>query len=328
MNLLCLNPGSTSIKASWFDLPHQMHSPPFRQVTLEGTDIESWFERCAVAPELVAIRLVHGGTIFTSTREFWPHDLKRLSPFLPLAPNHLPITLRALELALERWPNTRLFVCPDSEFHRTMLPEAKTLPLPENVRAQGISRLGFHGLSFQSIIHQLEPDLPEKLIIAHLGGGSSLCAIRNGESIDTTMGFTPLGGLPMGTRSGDVDPGILLHLLRQGKSLDSLETLLTQESGLLGLSGISADLRDLSPDSLAVSSFCYAVQKGIGAMITALGGLDLLVFTGGVGENQPLIRDRITSTLESLPLHFSTRVLPSRESVAMADTLRPWLPED
>jgi acetate kinase len=223
-----------------------------------------------------------------------------------------------------RSPNAAQIVCLDTAFHRTMPDVSRTLALPADIRDMGVERYGFHGLSLESILEQLS-QAPPRLVIAHLGNGASLTAIRNGESIDTTMGLTPTGGIMMGTRCGDLDPGVALYLLRNGfAGSDELEALFDRRSGLLGVSGIASDVRELQrvreqnrQADLALRMFCYEVRKAIAGMAAALGGLDLLLFTGGIGEHATELRNEICSELAFFKA-FETRVLPSEEDLQIA----------
>lgn len=207
---------------------------------------------------------------------------------------------------MQRFVGIPQIACFDTAFHRTLPEYAARLPLPYEFWTKGIRRYGFHGLSFESIVHTLGSELPPRVIVAHLGNGCSLCAIRDGKSVDTTMGLTPTGGVMMGTRSGDLDPGVLLHLLRvEGYSAEKLDQLLNHESGLQGVSGKTSDMRQLlaSTDKgadLAVEMFCYSIAKFIAAMVVALGGVDLLVFTAGIGEHAAPVRSNICSRLGHL----------------------------
>ena len=193
----------------------------------------------------------------------------------------------------------------DTQFHANLPDVARVLPIARKLQTEGIQPYGFHGLSLESIVRQLGPDLPERLVIAHLGNGASITAVRGGQSIDPSMGLTPSGGVIMGTRSGDLDPGVLMYLLRE-KKFDAarLEALVDHRSGLLGISGISSDMRRLheaaasNPNArLAIAMFCASVRKQIAAMITVLDGVDMLVFTGGIGENDALVRAEICNGL-------------------------------
>jgi acetate kinase len=217
----------------------------------------------------------------------------------------MPPALSVIRFAEAHFPTLPQVACFDTSFHAHMPDLARVLPIPYALRAEGVKRYGFHGLSCESIVRQLGGALPSKLLIAHLGNGASITAVKDGQSIDTTMGLTPTGGIIMGTRSGDLDPGVLVYLARQ-KKLDAtqLEELVDRRSGLLGVSGVSADLRDLhkvahsTPDArLAIDMFCYSAAKQLAAMSAALGGVDTIVFTGGIGENDAQVRALICGHL-------------------------------
>jgi acetate kinase len=230
--------------------------------------------------------------------------LLQLDAASAFAPLHTPSALSVIRFAQEHFPRLPQAACFDTTFHADMPERAHVLPLPREFRAAGIRRYGFHGLSCESIMHQLAKT-PDRLIIAHLGNGASVTAVRNGKSIDTSMGLTPTGGVIMGTRSGDLDPGVLVYLARERKfDATMLERLVDHRSGLLGISGVGSDMRDLhrvassnADARLAIEMFCYSVRKQIAAMIAALGGLDLLVFTGGIGENDADVRGAICEGL-------------------------------
>lgn len=265
-------------------------------------------ERHAPAPVAIGHRIVHGGPHLRQHALIDTQVMTQLEAALTFAPLHTPAALAVIRYAATHFPGLPQVACLDTCFHEAMPPVASTLPLPRATRAAGIRRYGFHGLSCESIVRQLGPALPEGLLIAHLGNGASITAVRDGISIDTSMGLTPTGGLMMGTRSGDLDPGVLVHLMREMK-LDAaaIEDLVGHHCGLLGVSGISADMRALhdavgvNPDArLAIDMFCYAVAKALGAMSTALRGVDQIVFTGGIGEHDHLVRAMICAQLASL----------------------------
>ena len=248
-------------------------------------------------------RVVHGGSRFTGPTIVNPEVLAQLRELIPLAPLHQPYNLAAIEAAFERLPNVPQVACFDTSFHRGQPAVAELIPLPLEFREQGLQRYGFHGLSYEyvaSVLPEVAPKIANgRVIVAHLGSGASLCALKEGKSVDSTLGFTALDGLCMGTRPGALDPGVVLHLFQGLKlSTKEVETLLYKKSGLLGISGISNDMRDLlgrsEPDArLAVDYFVYRVAKEIGALTAVLGGVDGLVFTAGIGENSPEIRQRI-----------------------------------
>jgi acetate kinase len=233
-------------------------------------------------------------------------ELKKLSA---LAPLHMPAAIAGIE-AIAAW-HPRLFqvACFDTAFHASMPEIARRLPLPLWADRAGVRRYGFHGISYEYVLSKLGPEAPSRIVIAHLGNGSSLVAVKDGRSIDTTMGFTPAGGVLMGTRTGDLDPGALVYLLREKHlSTDEIERLVERESGLLGVGGTSDMIALLERADerarLAVAMFGYAVRKAIGALGAALGGIDLLVFTGGIGEHAPSVRADACAGLESFGVHL------------------------
>jgi acetate kinase len=251
----------------------------------------------------VGHRVVHGGSSFKGPTVLNPEVLEELYSLVPLAPLHQPYNLAAIEAATERLPGVPQVACFDTSFHRGQSEVAELVPLPKALRQLGLQRYGFHGLSYEyiaSVLPDVAPEIADgRVIVAHLGSGASLCALKERRSVDSTLGFTALDGLCMGTRPGSLDPGVVLHLIQGLKlSVKDVETLLYKKSGLLGISGISNDMRDLlvrsEPDArLAVDYFVYRATKEIGASTAVLGGLDALVFTAGIGENSPEIRKRI-----------------------------------
>lgn len=251
----------------------------------------------------VGHRVVHGGAYFTKPVVVDKEVLAKLHELVPLAPLHQPHNLAAIEAVFDRLPNVPQVACFDTSFHRDHLPVADLIPLPREFADAGVQRYGFHGLSYEYVATALQETVPEiarrRIIIAHLGNGASLCALHNGRSVDTTMGFTALEGLCMGTRPGTLDPGAVLYLFQnRGLSAKEVETILYKKSGLLGISGISNDMRVLlgrdEPEAkLAVDYFVYRTAKEIGALTAVLGGVDALVFTAGIGENSAEIRRRI-----------------------------------
>lgn len=247
-------------------------------------------------------RVVHGGVEFSAPVLVNDDVLNRLRALAPLAPLHQPHNLGAIELLRELRPALPQVACFDTAFHRTMPEVAQRYALPYEFFERGVRSYGFHGLSCEYIASvlpdHLGPAAKGGVIVAHLGNGASLCALRDGKSVATTMGFTPLDGVPMGTRCGAIDPGVLLYLQRQGMSVDDVDDLLNHRSGLLGLSGISSDMRTLlaSDDpraALAVEHFCYRAACEIGSLAAALAGVDAIVFTGGIGEHAGAIREKI-----------------------------------
>jgi acetate kinase len=274
--------------------------------------LTSWLGQAGAeyAPTAIGHRIVHGGPHHAHPARVTETLLTELRALVPLAPAHLPGELRAIAALAQAYPDLPQVACFDTAFHQTMPPVAKLLPLPRWLWDAGIRRFGFHGLSYEYIAGELarEGTPPERVIIAHLGNGASMAGLLRGRSIETTMGFTPNGGLVMSTRSGELDPGVPLYLLRaRGLTVEALAELIERQSGLLGVSTLSGDMRDLlaSPDpraAEAVELFCYTARKYIGALTAALGGLDLLVFTGGIGEHAPEVRRRICAGLDFLGL--------------------------
>jgi len=266
----------------------------------------------------VGHRVVHGGARITGTTVVNPEVLAALRELVPLAPLHQPHNLAAIEAVSERLPDVPQVACFDTSFHRGQPAVAELIPLPHDLRRSGLQRYGFHGLSYEYIASVLPEVAPEiaygRVIVAHLGSGASLCALRAGKSVDCTLGFTPLDGLCMGTRPGTLDPGVVLHLFQGLKlSVKEVETLLYKRSGLLGISGISSDMRDLlgraEPEArLAVDYFVYRAAKEIGALAAVLRGVDALVFTAGIGENSPEIRQRICEASAWLGVALDTQL--------------------
>jgi acetate kinase len=266
--------------------------------------------------DAVAHRVVHGGKKYSTPHRITPAVLLDLKQIIHLAPDHLPHEIKAIQATSYYYPDMIQVACFDTAFHRQMPQLAKIVALPRHYQHSGVIRYGFHGLSYEYILQELRKEAGDevadgRIIIAHLGNGASMAAIRHGKSMDTTMGFTPAGGLVMSTRSGDLDPGILIYLLEeQGLRPSALNELINHQAGLLGVSGISSDMRDLldKEDSEihareAVELFCYQASKHLGALAAALGGVETLVFTAGIGENSPIIRQRICQNLAFLGIH-------------------------
>jgi acetate kinase len=264
----------------------------------------------------VGHRVVHGGAKFTKPVVVTPEILTELRKLIPLAPLHQPYNLAAIEAVEERLPGVPQVACFDTSFHRDHAAVADLIPLSREVCKDGLQRYGFHGLSYEYIASTLPEVAPEiakgKVIVAHLGSGASLCALHDGKSVDTTMGFTAVEGLCMGTRPGSIDPGAVLYLFQNlGLSVKEVESILYKKSGLIGISGISNDMRDLlgraEPEAkLAVDYFIYRIAKEIGGLAAALGGVDALVFTAGIGENSPEIRQRVCEASAWLGIEIDT----------------------
>ena len=267
-----------------------------------------WFrEEYADRLRLVAVghRVVHGGLEFAQPVLIDAGVLAKLERLTPLAPLHQPHNLAPIKAVMRLRPDLPQVACFDTSFHRGRAPATERFGLPDNYFHKGVRRWGFHGLSYQSVANKFRrvaPDLATgRIIVAHLGSGASMCAMKDGRSVDTTMSFSTLDGLPMGTRCGSLDPGVVLFLL-QNSTRDEVETMLYKKSGLLGISGISNDVRELlaSDDPRAADAlqyFVYRAVREVGSLTAALGGLDALVFTAGIGENSPVIRQRICQSL-------------------------------
>jgi acetate kinase len=267
--------------------------------------IRDWIRQHGAAAEVVAAghRIVHGGERFAEPVRITPDVLTALDRLVPLAPLHEPHNLAPIRALAEATPGLPQVACFDTAFHRTQPAVARTFALPHELTDAGVRRYGFHGLSYEYIASVLPRVAPEiagaRAVVAHLGNGASMCALRAGRSVATTMGFTALDGLPMGTRPGSLDPGVLLYLMAQHHmDARSIEDLLYHRSGLLGVSGLSSDMRTLlasdSPRAKqAVDLFVYRIGRELGSLAAALGGLDALVFTGGIGENAAEIRARV-----------------------------------
>jgi acetate kinase len=255
----------------------------------------------------VGHRIVHGGPRFTSPQRIDEKLKAALKELIPFAPLHLPSQIAMIEAVAAHYPDLPQVACFDTAFHSGMPEVAKRFALPQELWDQGIWRYGFHGLSYEYVVGKLGKEIGQRTIIAHLGNGSSMVALKNGAPMDTSMGLTPTGGFMMGTRSGDLDPGVLLHLMKKGYSADHLEKLLDHQAGLVGVSGQTSEMRVLlekrktdRASALAVEMFCYQVRKFMGAFAAVLGGLDMLIFTGGIGERAAAVRTETCAGLEYL----------------------------
>ncbi len=268
------------------------------------------------APGAIGHRVVCGGPTVQNNQRITPELIDEIERYTDFAPLHTPIAVYIMREALRLFPGVPNFAILDTYFHRTM-PEVVThMPIPEEYSAMGVRRYGYHGISYESIIYQLQGNVPENLIVAHLGNGASISAIRNGKCLDTSMGLTPTGGIISGSRTGDIDPGVLLFILRKiaeteesaSAAADMLETAVSKKAGLLGVSDLSNDMRDLrdaikegnAKARLAVDKFTWTIAKWIGSYVAELGGLDMLVFTGGIGENDIASRAQICAGLGAL----------------------------
>jgi acetate kinase len=306
MKVLVINGGSTSLKAALFQGPAAA-----RRLSVDAPGAEAlarlgreWSLDWATL-DGVGHRVVHGGERHVEPARVTSTLLDDLRALAPYDPNHLPAEIALIEEVARLRPGLPQVACFDTAFHATLPPVARVLPLPRRLLERGVRRYGFHGLSYQWVTAEVARRFGPggRLVIAHLGGGASLAAIRDGRSIDTSMGFSPSAGVPMATRSGDVDPGVIAFLARsEGMSAQDFARMATEQSGLLGVSGISGDLRTLAASSdpraaEAIALFCYEVKKRVGAFAAALGGLDRLVFTGGIGEHSAEVRAAVCEGL-------------------------------
>ena len=330
--VLALNSGSSSLKFALYhitaneqaslvkDAIEQLDQASPGGSTNQRDGVRRIFETLAAhgypKPDAIGHRIVHGGPDYAAPQRIDASLLAALRRLAPLAPLHLPPEIELIEAVAVHCPDRPQVACFDTAFHRAMPELAQRFPLPEGLWTEGVRRYGFHGLSYEYVLGVLGN--ANRTIIAHLGNGSSLVAIDNGRAVDTTMGLTPIGGVVMGTRSGDLDPGVLLYLSRQ-KHYDTsrLERLLNDESGLRGVSGTTSDMKTLIERrqqdpraALAVAMFCNSVRKHIGAFAAVLGGVETLVFTGGIGEHAAEVRWEICRGLE----HLGVRLHPERNA--------------
>lgn len=275
-------------------------------------------------PDAVGHRLVHGGPNHKAPEIVTPELMLTLRSLVSLAPLHLPAEIKGIDAVTQYFPDICQVVCFDTAFHRRMPEVAQRLPIARSLWHAGIHRYGFHGLSYEYICQALGQDIDGRVIIAHLGNGASMAALKNGHPQDTTMGFSALGGLMMGTRSGDLDPGVLFYLMQeQGYDVRQLEKLINRHSGLVGVSGISSDMKTLLDQrtaephaAQAIELFCHTARKSVGALAAVLEGLDTLVFTGGIGEKAAPVRWMICRGLQHLGIHLD----PAKND-AHADTI-------
>ncbi len=308
----------------------------FRDHAAALLEITAWLDSAGKRTiDAVGHRVVHGGSSYGEPHLIEDTLLAGIEALVPFAPDHLPHELAAIRELRRVFPDLPQVACFDTAFHRTMPDVAQRYALPEAVLRHGVLRYGFHGLSYEYILNELKTVAgPEaaggKVIVAHLGNGASMGAFRNGTSRDTTMGFTPAGGLVMSTRSGDLDPGVIVYL-SQEKGMDAagLNRLVNKEAGLLGISGTSPDMKELLAQeatdpraAAAVELFCYQAKKYLGALAAILDGLDTLVFTGGIGENAALVRERICAGLEFLGVTIDEKRNHGNEPVISRDNGR------
>ena len=322
MRVLSINCGSSTLKYATFDVESSDERQTARgtverigqAIPDHATAVHALLEdleRSGLLPDAVGHRVVHGGALHAAPVVVDDALLTELDGLAPFAPLHLPAEIRAIRAVADRWPNRRQVACFDTAFHRTLSDVAQRYAVPESVHAAGARRYGFHGLSYEYVVGSVGAQTLGRAVVAQLGSGASMAAIRESKSVDKTMGFTPSGGLVMATRLGDVDPGLLLYLAQHGYDARALEQLVNQRAGLLGLSGTSADVRDLLARSdsdprarLALDVFVWSARRWVGAMTASLGGIDTLVFTGGIGQHAPPVRADIARGLEYLGVHL------------------------
>ena len=302
--------------------------------TNAGNLLIEWLEKQDgfVSVKAIGHRIVHGMK-HTDPQQVTSELLDELKKISAYDPEHLPGEINLIELFQKRYPLLPQIACFDTSFHSSMPPVAKMLPIPRRYNEKGIQRYGFHGLSYAWLMEELKQiqgneTAQGKIILAHLGNGASIAAVKDGISIDTSMGFTPTSGLPMGTRSGDLEPGVAWYLMKVEKlTPEQFSHLINHESGLLGVSETSSDMRELikikdtdSRAAEAIELFCYQAKKWIGSYIAVLGGLDTLIFSGGIGENAPEVRDRICHGLQFLGIELDEAKNLKNEAVISTDT--------
>ncbi len=344
--LLTINGGSSSIKFAVYGMDIKLNkmisgeikrigldNPEFiitniltnekNEIKIDGTNFKEaaevllgWLKEQEFfeAIKCIGHRIVHG--LEHTHPEIIDDDLvKELYKISNYDPNHLPAEIEMIELFKRQFPKLLQVACFDTSFHTTLPKIAKTFALPKKYYDEGVKRYGFHGISYSYLMDELrknnKTEAKGRIILAHLGNGASLAAVKNGKCLDTSMGFTPAGGLVMSTRSGDLDPGVAWYLIQNGMNAQTFNALINQKSGLLGISGLSSNMRDLLQQeknnkdaALAIEIFCYQIKKYIGAYTAALEGLDTLVLSGGIGENAPLIRSRICKGFEYLGIEI------------------------
>jgi acetate kinase len=333
-SVLAINSGSSSVKFALFTLESQPRA--LYRGTLDTractNAIHELLERLTVVTVShpltgVGHRIVHGGAALREPCVVTDDVIGALGALVRFAPNHLPQEIALIESMRQARPGIPQIVCFDTAFHADLPDVSRRLPIPDRYAAEGVRRYGFHGLSYTFLMDELKRRGAEppacRVVLAHLGNGSSLAAVLDGRSIDTSMGFTPIGGIVMGTRSGDLDPGVVTYIARTtGFDPDQVEHELSHMGGLAALSGGTADMRELlareahdAPSRIAASIYCYAVKKQIGAYAAALGGLDVLVFSGGIGEHAASVRSRVCNGLAFLGIELDERANAANEPV-------------
>ena len=330
------------------DIDLQLSGPADSQHKTALAFLVEWLHQHEAGWKIVGVghRVVHGGKLFSAPTVLSAPTIDTLRSFTPLAPLHQPHNLAGVDALTAALPGTPQVACFDTAFHRTQPDVAQVFALPRKFTEEGVRRYGFHGLSYEYIVDVLPKHLPAaqangRVLVAHLGNGASMCAIHGGKSQASTMGFTAVDGLMMGTRTGNLDPGVVLYMVENhGMDAKALTKLLYKDSGLLGVSGISQDMRELlaspRPEAKeAVDLFCYRIQREIGSLAAALGGLDAIVFTGGIGEHAAPIREKVCAPLGWLGVDFdaaaneqkATRITKanSRTDVLVIPTNEEWM---
>jgi acetate kinase len=365
--ILTINGGSSSIKFALFETRDSLRrilgggidriGQPGATLRVKGMNPSDSFSRPVTAPDLTAAvstlidgieersgrdafaavghRVVHGGPKYSEPQRITAEMVEELRQLSPFDPEHLPEEILLTEAFHRRFPDLPQVACFDTAFHHDLPRVAQILPMPRRYEAQGVRRYGFHGLSYAFLMGELArlggaEAAKGRIILAHLGNGASLAAVHHGKSMDTSMSFTPTAGVPMSTRSGDLDPGLVWYLARtEGFDAKRFNEMVNFESGLLGVSETSSDVRDLLEHETqdvraaeAIALFCYQVKKWIGAFAAALGGLDTLVFAGGIGENAPTVRARICDGLGFLGIELEEKRNAANEGVISAETSR------
>jgi acetate kinase len=333
--LLSVNVGSSSLKVAVFRCGAGTEEVLARieasvgeqgfEIALDRT-LDAVGEGKLPAPDAVGHRVVHGGLHHSGPAVLTPAVRDGLRDLIPLAPLHQPAALIAIDHTTVRFPGIPQVACFDTSFHRRMPELAQRFALPAPLWTEGVRRYGFHGISYSYVVEELGPDLAGRAVIAHLGNGASMVALHDGEPRDTTMGLTPTGGLVMGTRTGDLDPGVLIYLARKHDcGADELEAMVNTKGGLLGLSGSTSDMQELldaragdPAAAVAVDEFCYTARKEIGSLAAVLGGIETLVFTGGIGEHAAPVREQICAGLYHLGIRIDSEANARHEPVISA----------
>jgi acetate kinase len=344
LNVLVLNPGSSTLKYAFYsngvesrhdtialnltDLPRYADRSSSNQGSLDqyfAKALRRITAHLPIFPDVIGYRVVHGGRLFSKPARIDETVLAGIRSLSELAPLHQPYCLAAIEMGRTAFPDKTHVACFDTAFHASLPAVESRLPIPKRFWEQGVQRYGFHGLSYESIAMQLRETYSEFaqrcVAVCHLGNGASVCGMRSLQCCYTSMSFTPLDGLIMGTRSGQIDPGVVLHWLRQGYTHEQIERILLKESGLLGVSGVSSDMKVLlreassNPDcEFAINQFCRSVARHILAAAVSMTGLDVIIFTAGIGENCPSIRSQIIKQLDWLGLRLDSEANQSNQS--------------